>query len=124
MILHLSDGASRLELHIESGPGDTQSLSLPSPPLSVLPEKIESTRRGRRTAFLMVICLAAGFVGYGAGALGNGSPRPAPVTSNVASAQPDELPLELKRQLATPPVITPPPSAPATPAGKNPFGLE
>lgn len=124
MILHLSDGASRLELHIESGQADPRSLTLAAPPLSVPPEKIESTRRGRRTAFLMLICLAAGFVGYGAGALGNGSPRPAPVASSAASAQPDELPPELKRQLATPPVITPPPSAPATPAGKNPFGLE
>jgi len=121
MILHLSDGASRLELRIESGPSEPRSLSLAGPPIPALSEKFAPAHHGRRTSFLLLICLATGFVGYGVGALGNGSSRQAAV---AAPGQPGELPPELKQQLATPPIITPPPSAPATPAGKNPFGLE
>lgn len=124
MILHVTDGTSRIELRVDSGAGAPSPLSLAGPAMLDASGKIERPKRGRRTASLMLISLAATCVGYGAGALGNGAPRQAPVAQSAGPAEPGELPPELKRQLANPPVVTPPPSAPAAPAGKYPFGLE
>ena len=124
MILQMTDGASRIELRIDSGAGASSPLPLAGPAMLDASGRIEQPKRSRSAASLMLIGLAAACLGYGAGALSNGAPKKAPVAQSAGPAELDELPPELKRQLANPPIVTPPPSAPAAPAGKNPFGLE
>ena len=135
MILHLTAGSTHVALEIIDQTGAEPSISVLSQQLTLAaPAERRVGKQPRRLLAFAAVAIAAAFGGYhfAPGTRGN-----APITqaraqsayiapSTAAVDDTPQVPAQLRRELAGPPVITAPPgpSAPAKPGDSNPFGLE
>ena len=135
MILHLTAGSTHIALEIIDEAGAEPSISvLPQQLTLAAPAERRVVKEPRRLLTFAAVATAAALGGYH---FAPGTRENAPVTQ--ARAQPayvaqsaaavddsPQVPAQLRRELAGPPVITAPPgpSAPAKPGDSNPFGLE
>ena len=139
MILHLTAGSTHLALEIINETGA-------EPSISVLPQQLtlaapaERPRTGKQPRRLLTFAAVAAVAAFGGYHFAPGKRENVPVIqaqAHPAYAAPSpasvddtpQIPAQLRRELAGPPVITAPPaapapSAPAKPGDTNPFGLE
>ena len=128
MIVHLSDGTSRIELKIETALGSAPILSLPAPVGPAANTKQDTSLLSMILGRPLLLGGVA-VLGFALGAFSTGRSGPAAAVQPAAAGPAEtqaarpEIPADLRQQLQQKPNITPPPAATAPP-GKNPFGLE